>query len=261
MLEGTRLRNKLRAGDACLGTWINFTDPTLAELLAGSGYDFFIIDAEHAALDIESIQSLVMATKGTDVVAVVRVPWNDPVHIKRVLDAGAGGILVPNVRTLQDVEDAVSACLYPPEGIRGYGPRRPAGYDRHGADYLKTANDGIVIWAQIEHVDAVGIIDRIVEVPRLDGVFLGANDLSGSMGILGQTGSARVQDSILRVIAAARAAGKPAGIGTPPRPEAALAWLGKGMQFLTLGSDQDYLVAMSHLMVSSVRGANRDGGR
>ncbi|HEX9114470.1 MAG TPA: aldolase/citrate lyase family protein [Anaerolineae bacterium] len=253
MHEGKSLRNKLHSGAVCLGTWVNFTDPTLAELLCSSGYDFLMIDSEHSAMDIESVQRNVMATKGTDVAPMVRVPWNDQVLIKRVLDVGAAGILAPMVRTPEDVERAVAACLYPPAGIRGFGPRRPAEYERHFTDYIASANDSLVIWVQIEHIDAVNCIEEIVRVPRLDGVFVGSNDLSGSMGLLGQPRHPRVLEAIGKVIAAARGAGVAMGIAGPPTPADAYGWIEKGVQFITLGGDQGLLVQASQASVSGMR--------
>jgi len=253
MNEGKRLKDKLTRGDVCLGTWINFNDPTVAELLTESGFDFFIIDSEHSAQDNETVQLNCMATKGTPVTPVVRVAWNDPVLIKRALDVGAGGILIPLVRSARDVETGVAACLYPPTGIRGFGPRRPASYERHFTEYIKTANENIAVWAQIEHIDAVNDIDRIVRVPNLTGIFIGAFDLSGSMGMLGQVGHPDVQAAITKVIQAARSAGLPAGMAGPGDVDLAFQWIQKGIQFITLGGDQGYLVKASQALVGGVR--------
>lgn len=253
MFEGIKLRSMLRERKVCLGTWINFTDPCVAELLCGSSFDFFIIDSEHSALGIESVQLNVMATKGTDVAPIVRVPWNDPMHIKRALDVGAAGILAPLVRSAEDVEAAVAACMYPPAGIRGFGPRRPANYERNFTEYIETANDNIVVWVQIEQIDAVNNIEAIVRSPRLDGVFIGSYDLSGSLGLLGQTGHKRVLEAIDKTIAAAREAGVSVGMAGPCKPETAFNWLSKGVQFITLGSDQSFLVNASHAVTSGVR--------
>ncbi|MFH1613554.1 MAG: aldolase/citrate lyase family protein [Planctomycetota bacterium] len=253
MYEGTLLKSKLQAGQICLGTWINFTDPTVAELLTESSFDFFIIDSEHSAMDIESVQLNIMATKGTQVAPMVRVPWNDPVLIKRVLDSGAAGVLVPLVRTANDVRNAISACMYPPRGNRGFGPRRPASYERHFNKYIETANDNIIVWAQIEHIDAVNNIEQIVQVPGLSGVFVGSCDLSGSMGLLGQTSHADVLGAIDKVIASAKAANIPTGIAGPAKPELANQWLEKGIQFITLGGDQGYLVHASQQAVNGLK--------
>jgi 2-keto-3-deoxy-L-rhamnonate aldolase RhmA len=121
-------REKLRRGQVCLGTVISFTDPTVTEALCPL-LDFVWIDMEHNALSLETVQAHVMATKGSETTPLVRVPWNDPVLVKPVLDIGAAGVIVPMVRTPDDVRRAVAACLYPPEGSRGFGPSlgvRPA---------------------------------------------------------------------------------------------------------------------------------------
>jgi len=253
MFEGKELLRKLHSGRTCLGTWISFIDPCLTELLSGSGFDFLIIDSEHSAMDIESVQANIMATKSSDTAPVVRVAWNDPVLIKRVLDAGAAGILVPQVRTVEDVELAVSACMYPPVGIRGFGPRRPSAYERYVKDYIATANDNLVVWVQIEHMDAIECIEKIVRVPRLNGVFVGSNDLSGSLGLLGQPQHPKVLEAIDRVITAARDAGVPMGIAGPAEPDAVYAWLAKGVQFITLGDDQWFLMDGAQAAVSGVK--------
>lgn len=155
MFEGKELRDKLKKGHVCLGMFTLSIDPGISELLSGSGFDFLIIDAEHGAFSLESIQTHLMAVQGSDTVAIVRVSSHDHVFIKRVLDAGAGGILIPQVRSAEEAREGVSACLYPPDGNRGLGPRRPSNYYRDVAECYRTANQHIVIWVQIEHVDAI----------------------------------------------------------------------------------------------------------
>ena len=253
MYDGKRLKDKLFAGEPCIGTWIDFRDPTVAELLAGSGFDFFIIDSEHSPQDIETIQMNIMACKGTTVTPMVRVAWNDAVMIKRVLDVGAAGVLVPMIRTAQDAKAAVAACMYPPKGIRGFGPRRPSNYERDAAEYIRTANDNIAVWVQIEHIDAIKNLGEIAAVDGLSGMFIGANDLSGSMGILGQSGHPDVQAAIARVLAVGKAAGLPVGIGGPAKPEVAKSWFDRGMSFVTMGSDQSILVAYCDAAVKDLR--------
>jgi len=253
MLEGKALRDRLRAGEICLGTWTASSDPCIAEMLTGSGYDFIVIDSEHGALGIESVQQDIMAMKGTGVAPIVRVPWNDAVLVKRVLDSGAAGVLIPLVRSAEEVEQAIAACMYPPAGIRGFGPRRPSNYERDATAYLATANESLVVWVQIEHIDAVNAIDAIVSTPRLDGVFIGSNDLSGSLGLLGQPRHPRVMEAIDKTIASAKAAGVSVGIAGPADPQAAFEWLSKGVQFITLGSDASLLIQASEASVQGVR--------
>jgi 2-dehydro-3-deoxyglucarate aldolase/4-hydroxy-2-oxoheptanedioate aldolase len=257
MYEGRELRQKLHSGQTCLGTWVNFADPCIYELLAGAGYDFLLMDAEHGAMDTMDVQTNLMATKATGAATVVRVAWNEPWMIKRVLDSGAAGVLVPLVRTAEDVRRAVEASLYPPAGIRGFGPRRPSDYERSAAAYVANANDHMVVWVQVEHIDAVNNIKEIVQVPHLDGVFIGSNDLSGSLGLLGQTRHPRVLEAIDRVIAAAQGAHVPMGMAGPAKPEDAYAWLQKGIQFITLGSAEGYLVQTSQAVLGGVKALMR----
>ena len=162
--------------------------------------------------------------------------------IKPVLDLGADGIVAPLVRTVKDVELAVSACLYPPEGVRGFGPRRPIRYGRVAdADYCSRANQEIICIVQIEHIDAVHAIDEIVRVPGLTAIMVGANDLAGSMGHMGNPQHADVQDAIETVVATARNAGVYPGIGLADDPQALIDWMNKGVQWVLMGVDWAHL--------------------
>lgn len=241
MENAKKLREKLQRGEIPLGTGVSFTDPTVTELFTHT-LDFAFIDMEHNALTLETVQTHIMATKGSNTAALVRVPWNDPVLIKPVLDIGADGIVSPLVRTVEDVRQAVAACLYPPEGIRGFGPRRPIDYGRTGdADYCQRANDEIICIVQIEHIDAVNAIKEIVRVPGLTAIMIGANDLAGSMGQMGNPNHPEVQGAIETVVATARDAGVFPGIGLADNPEALLAWMDKGIQWVLMGVDWAHL--------------------
>jgi 2-keto-3-deoxy-L-rhamnonate aldolase RhmA len=156
---------KLRKGELALGTVISFLDPAVTELMA-EDLDFVWIDMEHSPQSLATLQGHLMATKGSNATPLVRVPWNDPVLIKPVLDCGAAGIIVPMVRTADDARQAVAACLYPPKGVRGYGPRRPSRYGRLGGpSFCQETNDEMICILQIEHIDAIPCIDAIVAVP------------------------------------------------------------------------------------------------
>ena len=173
---------KINNGGVCLGTGITFTDPTATEALCDL-FDFVWIDMEHNALSLEAVQGHLMATKASRTVPLVRVPANDPTMIKRVLDIGAAGVIVPMIRTAQEAALAVQACRYPPQGFRGIGPRRASNYGRSlGTDFFKDANENILTMVQIEHRDAVENLDGILSVPGLSGIAIGRADLSASMG-------------------------------------------------------------------------------
>lgn len=236
-VQATRFREKLAKGQPCVGTVITFTDPTVTEALSQL-LDFVWIDMEHNALSLEAVQGHIMATKGTETVPLVRVAWNDPVLIKPVLDIGAAGVIVPLIRTADDARRAVAACLYPPEGIRGYGPRRPTNYGQLGGpEFCRASNASVLPVVQIEHVEAVERIAEIVEVPGLASIVLGPQDLAGSMGLAGQPRHPDVLGAIDRVIAAARRVGMPVGIGSGDDPAQLQDWLDRGIQWLTLGAD------------------------
>jgi len=241
MNNARKLREKMSRGAIPLGTGVSFTDAAVTELMSHT-LDFAFIDMEHNALTLETVQAHIMATKGSDTAALVRVAWNDPVLIKPVLDIGADGIVAPLVRTVEDVELAVAACRYPPQGVRGFGPRRPIAYGRTGdADYCQRANAEILCIVQIEHIDAVNAIDEIVRVPGLTAIMVGANDLAGSMGHMGNPQDPEVQQAIETVVASARDAGVFPGIGLADDPQALIDWMKRGIQWVLMGVDWAHL--------------------
>ena len=241
MENASGFTEKLRQGKIPLGCGVSFTDPTVTEILCHV-VDFVWIDMEHNALSLESVQAHIMATSGSDTASLVRVPWNDPVLVKPVLDIGADGIIAPLVRTVEDVQLAVAACRYPPEGIRGFGPRRPINYGRiSDAEYCQRANKEIISIVQIEHIDAVNVMDEIVKVPGLTAIVIGANDLAGSMGHMGNPGHLEVQSAIERVVNTAGQAGIFPGIGLADDPEGLMEWVNKGVQWVQIGVDWAHL--------------------
>ncbi len=246
-------REKMLRGEVCFGTAITFTDPAISESLAGD-LDFVWIDAEHNALSLETIQLHLMAVKGTATFPVVRVAWNDPVLLKPVLDIGAPGVVVPLIRTAEDARLAVSACRYPPEGIRGFGPRRGSRYGRDGGpEYCQQANDSIMVNVQIEHAEAVKNVDAILATEGLSGIVIGPNDLAGSMGHTGRPTHPDVSKAIDSVIAKARAAKKFVGIGCGIAPAELRDWARRGVQWLLMGADFVLLRKMTLETVAAVK--------
>jgi 2-keto-3-deoxy-L-rhamnonate aldolase RhmA len=248
-----RFREKLAAGQTCLGTVITFTDATVTEMLT-QVLDFVWIDMEHNALSLETVQAHLMATKGSDTTALVRVPWNDPVLIKPVLDIGAAGIIVPLIRSPEEARCAVAACLYPPEGIRGFGPRRASNFgELGGPEFCRAANASVIPIVQIEHIDAVESIDEILAVPGLASIVFGPNDLAGSMGLTGEPRHPDVLDAIDGVIAKARRAGVPIGIGVGDDPDQLSDWIARGVQWLAMGGDCSLLLRAAKQLVAALR--------
>ena len=257
---GDRFRERLRRGEVALGAAVSFGDPTVSELLGGA-LDFVWIDMEHGALSIEAVQAHVMAAQLAGTVPLVRVAWNDPVLIKQVLDVGAAGIIAPMVRTAEEARLLVSACRYPPQGIRSFGPRRPSNYGRiDGPTVCRTENERVFTVAQIEHVDAVNALDEILTTAGLDSLVLGPNDLSASMGLPAQRTHPTVLEAIESVVTRARAAGMLVGIGAADEPEEIRHWVQKGAHWSVIGADFVLLSQVVDRKVAAVRAALRETG-
>jgi 2-dehydro-3-deoxyglucarate aldolase/4-hydroxy-2-oxoheptanedioate aldolase len=251
--QANRFRDKLARGQICLGTVITFTDATVTEALC-QVLDFVWIDMEHNALGLETVQGHLMATKGSETTPLVRVPWNDPVLIKPVLDIGAAGVIVPLIRTAEEARRAVAACLYPPDGIRGFGPRRPSNYGQLGGpEFCSAANRSVLPMVQIEHIEAVANIPEILAVPGLVSVVIGPNDLVGSMGRMGEPRHPEVLRAVDTVIAQARRARIPVGIGAGDDPEILKDWIARGVQWLTMGGDCSLLLRAATEVAARLR--------
>jgi 2-dehydro-3-deoxyglucarate aldolase/4-hydroxy-2-oxoheptanedioate aldolase len=192
-----RIKRLVKQGKKVAGAWSQIASPMSTEILARAGFDFLMIDLEHGPSDVLALVAQCQAMNGSNAVPFVRAPWNDSVAIKRILDAGAYGVLVPYVNTKQEAQAAVSACKYPPQGIRGVaGSPRAAGYGQNIMNYLKYANDEIFIMTAIETPEAVANLDEILTVDGLDGIFIGPMDLSTSMGYFGNPNNPEVQQVI-----------------------------------------------------------------
>lgn len=238
-MNGRELREKWRAGLPTAGVWLRLTDPTVAEIIGPLGLDWVLIDAEHSALDLQTLQMLMIALHDAPTVPLVRVPWNDFVFIKRVLDLGVEGVLVPHVSSAEEAEVAVRACKYPPLGNRGTGPRRPSRYGVREREYLTEANERTIAMVMIETDAAVRDIDRILAVEGLDGIVVGPVDLAASMGLLPDFDHSEVEAAIETVIARARAARIPFGTGRSVQDP--IPWLQRGAQIIPIGDDEAFI--------------------
>lgn len=253
MENANKFKAKTRSGQICIGTGITCTDPTITEALC-SVSDFVWIDMEHNALSLETVQAHIMATKGSDTTSLVRVRWNDPVLIKPVLDIGADGVIVPLVRTADDVRRAVAACRYPPEGIRGFGPRRASGYGRLGGpEFCRLANETVIVVVQIEHIEAVQNLDEILAVPGLTSVLVGPNDLAGSMGLMGQPEHPEVLRVMETIVAKTRQTNVFASVAIGGGPEEFAAWVKRGVQWITIGGDIGFMLSAANRVAGQVR--------
>ena len=231
------LRARALNGEILAGTWLNLASPLTSELAGQSGLDWLLLDREHGAGGDETLLHQLQAIDATPACGVVRVGENAPLLIKRVLDLGASGVMVPYVNTPDEARRAVSAVRYPPQGTRGVArSTRAAGFGRDFADYFAHANQNLLTIVQIETRQAVENAPAIADVDGVDVLFVGPLDLSVNMGLMGQPTHPDFRAAIERVIGAARNAGKAAGtlLAAPSDIAPALA---DGYTFLAVGSD------------------------
>ncbi len=194
-----RLRNKVNLKTLTLGSWITLGHPAIAEIMASAGFDWLVVDLEHSVIDLEVAGDLIRTIDLCGVAPLVRLTSNDQNQIKRVMDAGAHGIIVPMVNAPEEALRAVAATRYAPVGSRGVGLARAQGYGASFQNYLKWQSEGPVIIVQIEHKDAVDQLEAILRVPGVDGFIVGPYDLSCSMGIAGQFEQAEFVHTIKRI--------------------------------------------------------------
>jgi 2-dehydro-3-deoxyglucarate aldolase len=242
MLLHNKVKEKLKAGQVSLGSWVMIGHQASAEILAAAGFDWITVDMEHTSIGYETLPVLLAAIRSRGPEPFVRVEANDPAVIKRVLDCGASGIIVPLVNSAAEAEAAARAARYPPAGFRGVSLGRASDYGANFPDYFRSINDEVLVVAQIEHYLAVEAIDSILAVPGVDAVFLGPYDLSGSMGIVGQFDHPRMAEARRRVLEAGRRAGKAVGfheVRLEPQPVQAL--LDEGFTMVACGIDTIFL--------------------
>ena len=238
-MDGITLKSKWKSGKPSPGMWLRLTDPTIADMIGDLGFDWVIFDAEHIAYDLQPLQSLFMALKGTPTLPLLRVYDNDPAYIKRVLDIGAAGVLVPQINSAAEAAAAVAATKYPPVGVRGTGPRRPSRYGQNWGEYLNSANDQTIVLVMLEMAGALKEIDQIVALPGLDGLIIGPTDLSMSLGCNGDPSQPAAVAAIDTIIAKAVAAKLPFGTGRPMDDQ--FAWASRGAQLLAMGDDEMFI--------------------
>jgi 4-hydroxy-2-oxoheptanedioate aldolase len=202
------------AGRQQIGFWNSMASATATEILAGSGFDWLLLDAEHAPNDVPSILTQLQAMMGHATHPVVRVPENNPIVLKRYLDIGVQSFLIPMVETVEEAEAAVAATRFPPRGIRGFAGASRASRFGRVKDYHRRAHEELCILVQIETRKGLDNLEAIADVPGIDGLFIGPGDLSSDMGFLGDQGNPVVVELIEKTIGRIIAAGNRAGILT-----------------------------------------------
>ncbi len=237
------VKRLLKAGKPVVGTWLSLGSVTAARFMARAGFDYLTVDVEHSLVNVETTTHMIASIADAGCVPLVRVPSNRHDHIKRVLDNGGFGIVVPMVCTRQEAQDAVSACLYPPHGTRSVGGSVHAlNFAATPADYYAKANDELLIVLQCEHIQAVRNFEEVYSVPGVDAVFVGPNDLAASMR--SPDGKPPAPDvfkqALADILAAARRIGVPAGIHTFSIEEAKVR-IAEGWQFIAVNSELKFL--------------------
>lgn len=244
MMKKNIVKQRLREGKPSIGTWLSIPSPYTSELMVRAGFDWVVIDMEHNPISIETAGLMVSSTFASDTVPLIRIPWNNVENIKRALDIGAWGIVVPMVKSRREAEAVIHEAKYFPEGGRSVGGTRHAmGFETDVSTYYRNANDEIAIIVQIEHIEAVQNIDDILTVPGIDACFIGPNDLMSSMGLVPSLVSdlPEVANAIETIKVSAARHGVASGIHVPDAITANRR-ISEGFQFIAIGSELSFML-------------------
>lgn len=257
-MRPNRLRQIWAAGGAAVNGWLSVPSMFSAETMAHQGWDSLTVDLQHGVIDHQAAVAMFTAISTTPTVPMARVPWLDPAHLMKVLDAGAYAVICPMIGSVEDAEKLVSWARYPPRGSRSFGPIRGLLYG--GADYPEKADETIVVFAMIETRQGLDNLDNILAVPGLDAVYVGPSDLSLALGCKPTFDDVDkpVAEAIEMIAAKAREHGKIAGIhnGTP---QAALKRIAMGYRFVTIGSDARLMAAGSRQVLAEMKAGGAGG--
>lgn len=254
------IREKMQRGEVVIGGHTFYTDPSITEALGCHGFEFVWIDGEHSAFDKASTLSHIIAAAAADTASIVRVAWNDPVLVKPVLEMGPDGIIFPMVCTAEEARKAVAACMYPPKGVRGFGPRRANCYGAmSNEEYLDHTEKTFLRIVQIEHVEAVKNLREILDVEGIDFPLVGANDLSASIGHLGDTKHPEVRALCEEIVSICKERNQPFGVSLGAGDHEAIRyWISKGATFIGCGDDISYISMGSQATMEFVKGLLKD---
>ncbi|HUL77654.1 MAG TPA: aldolase/citrate lyase family protein [Vicinamibacteria bacterium] len=246
------LKIALREGRPVVGATVTVPNVDSALTLANAGFDFLWIEMEHGPMTLESLRAILLATRGARAVPITRVPTNELWLAKRVLDEGSLGVVFPFTSTRELAERAVAACRYPPLGDRGFGPALALSrYGMGAADYVRFANENVLVVVIIERKEAVENIESIASVPGIGVLFVGVNDLSFSLGVGGHTTDPLVEQALVKVLEAGRRHGVPVGYpsGDPAEINRRIA---QGFRFFQASSDIGLMAGAARDMLSKV---------
>lgn len=236
------LKNNLKKNKLTIGSWIMMSDSTSVEVMALAGFDWLAIDIEHTSINLDKLNVLIQIIQAKKIKALVRVSKNEEVIIKKILDMGADGIIVPMINSKDDAINAINYAKYPPIGMRGVGLTRASQYGEKFEDYKKWVKDELVIIAQIEHINAVNNIEQIIKVDGIDGVLIGPYYLSASMGYPGKFDYIKFKDAIKKVTDVCKANNFPSGFHiVDTNSKVVQTRIDEGFTFLAFGIDYMFL--------------------
>ncbi len=259
------VKQRLKAGEPSIGTWLSLPSPEAAEQVSQLGFDWLVIDAEHNPVDIRTLAQMFAAMTASGIAPMVRIPWNSPENFKRVLDAGAWGTVVPMVNTREEAERAVRAARYHPLGNRSVGGgRHGISFGSSGAEYFSNANDQVLLVLQIEHIDGVTNADEILSVPGVDACFIGPNDLAASMGLgLGvplESDDPALVEAIMHIRDTCKKHGVATGIHTSGAAAVNMR-IQQGFQFCAMASELRYMIGFLKEDLASIEWTPSDRGQ
>jgi len=248
-------KQKLKNGQTALGAWNMIPHPNVAEIMAGEGFDWICVDMEHTAHDLQTLENICRAVRGSGKDLLVRLPSCDDVAAKKALDCGADGIIVPCVCTKEEAEKAVAIAKYPPQGIRGASLARCTDFGRNFHGYFNEHNDKVIVVIMLEHIKAVANIDEILSVPGIDATFIGPYDLSSSMNLAGQLDNPDVLAAQKTLLEACIRHGIPPGFHIVPNdPPQVAKRIEMGFRFIALGLDTGFLIEGCRAMLAGANG-------
>ncbi len=238
-----------------VGTWVMSASPVVAEAVGCAGFDWGVVDMEHTPLDLQDLVHMLQAIAGTGMLPITRVPWNDTVMVKRVLDAGAQSLMFPFIQNADEARKAVAAAKYPPHGVRGMAAMSRGSRFGTVKDYFKVANDAVSVILQIETPEAMARVEEIASVPGVDSLFFGPGDLSGAMGHVGNLMHEDVVKLMADGVKRCHAVGKPVGTvgGTP---ESVAVYRQSGFDYIGCASDLGLMMRNCAAVLSAVRSQN-----
>ena len=253
-LRENQFKRRLGTGARQPGLWLTLESPNATEILAGAGYDWMLLDMEHTTVDPSQVSAHLRAAVGGTAELAVRVPWNEPVLVKRLLDVGARTLMFPCVQSAAEAQAAVASTRYPPHGIRGVSGNMRANSYARVKDYAETYRNEQCVIVQLESPKAIAAIEEIAAVDGVDALFIGPNDLAATMGLFGQPGAAQVKSVIAEAIVRIRKTGKGAGILNYNIAEVRQLFAA-GFDFIAVNSDTSMLARQSEAILAQVTAA------